>query len=217
MAGKSKYGDLSGRQFGNWLIQHQDISAKRNRRWFCRCICGTERSVAQLGLLRGTSTSCGCVKNIAASKRLSAQNRTHGLSSTSEYKIWKDIIKRCENPNFHQFKDYGGRGISVSPVWRNNFPLFLSYVGLRPSPEMTLDRIDNNGNYEPGNVHWATRVAQARNFRRNRLLTIDGVTLSLVEWAEIAKVPYARIKSRLNYGWEDKEAVFFPKQKHRRL
>ena len=108
----------------------------------------------------------------------------HGQSRTPLYKIWVNMKDRCGNPNNPYFHNYGGRGIKVCPSWAASFATFAKAVGERPSPRHTLDRKNNQGNYSPRNVTWATRKAQARNQRKNRLLTFQGRTLCVAEWAE---------------------------------
>jgi hypothetical protein len=108
----------------------------------------------------------------------------HGMSRTPEYKIYSAMVTRCENPHHKQFKDYGGRGISVCDRWRQSFVAFIHDVGRRPKRKnMTLDRIDNNGNYEPGNVEWRTRQENQRNTRANRNITWNGKTQCISAWA----------------------------------
>ena len=108
-----------------------------------------------------------------------------GLSRSPEYKIWDGMIGRCHRPKTKQYKDYGGRGIYVCDEWRGRggFVQFIDHIGRRPSPELTLGRIDNDGHYEPGNVRWETRVEQMSNCRRTRFVTIRGETMSLTAWA----------------------------------
>jgi hypothetical protein len=143
-------------------IGHWTVIAEAPRRWglrhlLCRCTCGTERAVF-IGALRiGTSTSCGC--------QIGIRSRTHGMSATPEYTLWRAINQRCHNPKSTAYPNYGGRGIRVCDRWQESFENFFADIGQRPSPELTFDRINNNGNYEPGNVRWADRVTQNSNTR----------------------------------------------------
>lgn len=125
-----------------------------------------------------------------------------------EYHLWKDMRQRCMNPHNGSYSYYGGRGISVAPQWEDFF-VFLADVGKRPSLLHTLDRYPNqNGNYEPGNVRWATRQQQSRNRRSTRLLTYKGVTKPMSEWAEEFGLPYFTLRSRLDsYGWSIERAL----------
>lgn len=116
--------------------------------------------------------------------------------------------QRCENAMGPRFRDYGGRGIVVCEQWRASFAAFLVDMGRRPSPDHSLDRIDNNGNYEPGNCRWATRVEQARNRSNARLLTLDGTTLNLAVWAEMQGIQEATIRARITRrGWSVSDAL----------
>lgn len=124
------------------------------------------------------------------------------------YKRWHAMIRRCRNPTSAAYKNYGGRGIVVCPRW-HSFKNFLADMGL-PPPGHTLDRINNDGNYEPGNCRWASRHQQQRNTRRNIKLTIDGVTLTIVEWAEKNKVPKKTAYRRMELGWSPNNAVTMP-------
>jgi hypothetical protein len=135
---------------------------------------------------------------------------THGATGTPEYRIWKSIKDRCRNPKNPAWKNYGGRGITVCPEWAASFEAFLAHVGVRPNPVMTLDRIDNERGYEPGNVRWATRAVQRSNCRRVVLLTIRGETKPRADWARLAGIPPITVKHRMNRGWDAERAVFTP-------
>lgn len=139
--------------------------------------------------------------------------RTHGAVSggrSTEYIIWQGIKARCLKSSSPSYSNYGGRGITICDAWRDSFEGFLADVGHRPGPDLTIDRIDTNGNYEPGNVRWATQTEQGRNRRDNRLLTLNGVTHCVAEWAEITRMSTMCIKARLRQGWSDERTLTEP-------
>ena len=153
--------DMDGvdEQYGRWRVLGP--APKRGQRQArVRCECGVEQDVRLSHLKSGASTSCGCY-----SREL---NTKHGLSESPEYAIWVAMKQRCENESYPDFGNYGGRGIAVCSEWSASFAAFYRDVGPRPSPELSIDRIDNNGNYELGNVRWATRSQQQKNRRRSR-------------------------------------------------
>ena len=155
--------DVTGRKFGR-LTAHWPTGRKPSGvAWLCSCDCGTLVVVALPNLKTGKS--CGCYKKDLHFKHGGAGWRPDGIKGTSEYKRWSQIKQRCLNPKCKGWKDYGGRGIKICDRWKNSFANFLSDVGLRPEPHLTLDRINNDGNYEPGNMRWATRAEQSRNRR----------------------------------------------------
>lgn len=119
---------------------------------------------------------------------------------TAEYTAWENMTERCRSPKHPRWPRYGGRGITVCDRWRA-FANFLDDLGPRPSPAHSLERIDNDGRYEPGNVQWATRQQQAANKSSNRIVTIDGVANHLREWAKLFGVPETTARARLNRGW----------------
>jgi hypothetical protein len=170
------------------------------------CKCGAERIVYKFTLLNGKSKSCGCLQKEAARRK----NLTHGMARSSEYKIWQQMKERCTNPNNNHFKDYGGRGITVCERWLK-FENFYADMGPRPAPKHELDRYPNQkGNYEPGNVRWATRKQQMRNRRNNRLVEFQGETRCMVEWSEIKKIPADIIRCRIRLGWTVERALGSP-------
>lgn len=126
---------------------------------------------------------------------------------TGEYNSWANMIARCENKNKPDYKHYGGRGITVSPEWRDSYWAFLDDMGRRPSVSHTLERIDNNKGYQKGNCRWATRIEQANNTRSTRLLTAFGKTLTVSGWATERQINRGTIKSRLKRGWTAEKAL----------
>lgn len=132
---------------------------------------------------------------------------TRGRQETPEYRTWQHVLNRCNKPGNEAFPAYGGRGIRVHATWVNDFAAFLAYVGPRPSPKHSIDRIDNNGHYEPGNVRWATKKEQARNRKSNKRLTLNGKTHIIQEWAELLGINACTIRRRLQLGWSTEEAL----------
>ena len=146
---------------------------------------------------------------------------THGAArrgqQTPEYRAWCDMIQRTTNPRCQQYARYGERGVSVCECWRKSFRAFLADVGRRPGPGYSLDRYpDQRGNYEPGNVRWASRVEQNRNRKNVRIVVIDGVSQTLPEWIEQLGIPASTVHSRIKLGWTVKRALLTPSQGRRK-
>lgn len=152
--------------------------------------------------------SCGCRRTIVGRQR-----RKYGAQSTDEmplYLVWRDIVGRCTSPSHRGYKWYGGRGIQICEAWRSDFAAFREYVGEPPGPGYSIDRIDNHGHYEPGNLRWATRIEQARNTRSNRILTLGELSLPVSQWAELVGVGQFTIHQRLRKGWPVHRALLEP-------
>lgn len=200
--------DLTGRRFHRLTVVErapsvQYANGNRATRWACVCDCGERRIVYAGGLKSGLIKSCGCFNRETARVLLT----THGKCKTREHTSWNAMISRCHNRNCRHYARYGGVGINVCDKWRKSFSAFLADMGERPAG-CTPDRFPNkNGNYEPGNCRWATPKQQSRNMKSNRILTIDGKSLSVTEWAEITGVNRATAYSRLHRGISDKEAI----------
>ena len=161
-------------KFGRLTVVGKAIKRKRRQRFRCLCDCGRRKVVRKGNLTNGSTKSCGCL------------NKTqNGLSDTKEYNIWNGMIRRCYNIKYKYYKDYGGRGIKICKRWRRSFKNFYKDMGKRP-PGKSLDRRDNDGNYEPGNCRWATPTEQARNqrIRKSNKTGIPGVW-----WDKKTKIP----------------------------
>ncbi len=204
----SKPLDLAGQRFGR-LTAIRDVGRSgRKVLWECRCDCGAIRSVTSARLRSGGTKGCGCVN------RGNARHGAAGLVKTSEYRSWLAARRRCMNPTDKDYPRYGGRGITFCERW-NRFEDFLADMGTRP-PGTSIDRIDNAGNYEPGNCRWATTIEQARNKRGLALITHGGETLCLSEWAERLGLPLPRLAKRRENGWPDHEVLFGRTRSHHR-
>lgn len=177
----------------------------RKRVVVCQCGCGAIHVVSDSGCKQGHSGGC----KACASRR---NNSTHGRTSTTEYKIYRGIISRCYKTSHASFKRYGAKGIRVCDEWRGKggFEAFLEYVGMRPSARHWIDRIDSRGNYEPGNVRWATTVEQARNRSNNTVIEYDGRSMCVSAWAEEFGLRPRVLYHRLKAGWEIDKALHTP-------
>lgn len=204
-----------GDRFGRLVVMAEagnGGSRGRTRMIVCRCDCGTERVFSCPSVLRGASRSCGCLQAEGAADRC----KSHGNYGTPTYRTWHSMRDRCLNQDNSNYPLYGGRGVKIDPRW-DDFAVFLSDVGERPSLAHSLDRWPNkNGNYEPGNVRWATGTEQSRNRNSNVLAEIDGRIATLAEWAEIGGLKYNTLHARLQNGWPIRDAVFTPARSYSR-
>lgn len=202
--------DLTGRQFGRWTVVGPGPIRGKNRLWRCVCECGTERYVLGFTLKSGASSNCGCFRSVP-----DIADGKHRMTKTPEYIAWRSMMDRCYRHAFIGYASYGGRGIVVCDRWRASFVNFYSDMGPRPSPEHSLDRIDNDGPYSPENCRWATRAEQGRNRRTNRPLTHDGETMCVSEWAERFGLSRNTLQRRLDRGWSFERATSEPPQPQR--
>lgn len=196
--------DLLGQRFGRLtVIEETDRRANGSILWKCRCDCGNTVLVRSNHLRRGGVLSCGCYNRDIITK--------HGDKDNPLYHTLQCMKDRCYNSNAQEYENYGGRGIKVCDEWLESYESFRDWAmanGYRKG--LSIDRIDNNGDYSPDNCRWATMKTQCRNRRSNHLLTINGETHCIAEWGEIANIIPSRISKRLERGWSPYDAVFRP-------
>lgn len=204
-----KFEDLTGRKFAMLTVLKRAGTDKQgNALWLCRCDCGRTTSTARSNELKsGIRKSCGCLRDERALNFGKSQTK-HGKSSSRLYNIWSHMKSRCYDENNSRFKDYGGRGILICYEWRNDFQVFYEWSisnGYRKG--LTIDRIDNNGNYEPANCRWASQIEQSNNRRTCRTITHKGETHTVREWALITGLNYGTLQTRIYRGWSAEKAL----------
>lgn len=190
--------DLSGQRFGRLVVVGRDDKEGNKTYFICRCDCGNMKSVRADSLKAGRIRSCGCMKKEQDRTNLTAHH-SHKMSGTRLYEIWQGIKKRCYNPKDVRYDRYGGRGIRVCDEWRDDFSTFYKWAienGYEES--LTIDRIDNNGDYCPDNCRWTNKREQARNRSSNIKITIGNATKTLTEWCEIFGLDVSTIHARYN-------------------
>lgn len=199
---RSAFINLIGRRYDRLTVV-ADLGPG-TRRWQCLCVYGSLIAVNRAKLEQGHTRSCGCLHRDLTI----AKNYKHGLIHLPEYRIWAAMRERCTNPNNSAYRLYGGRGITVCTHWQS-FPAFLKDMGLRPTSKHTIERKDNSLGYLPDNCKWATRVEQANNTRRNRHLTFNKKTHTLMQWARMTGIHRSTIASRIAAG-DSKQDIFRP-------
>ena len=201
-----------GSQFGEWTVVEAGVPTRdgrgMRRRWVCKCSCGTIKSPLEKHLVSGASTNCGCVRKETLAGVMTTHGRTKNRIKPRVYNIWCSMKGRCENPSNASYPKYGGVGIKVCERWQK-FENFLADMG-EPPDGMSIDRIDNDKGYEPGNCRWATRTTQARNRRNVRMITIGNETKSLPDWADAKGRCRRLIYARIRNGWSYEDAVMTP-------
>ena len=203
-----KVEDLTGKKFNRLtVIKRVENSKNGATRWLCKCDCGNETIVRRDHLLNNEIYSCGCYQREFVSK-----NRLkHGCSHrTRLYSIWATMIQRCSDIKCNAYKDYGLRGISVCNKWKNfvNFQEWALNNGYHN--DLSIDRIDNNGNYEPNNCRWCDRITQANNKRNNHYIIYNGETKTIAQWALLVGLKHSTLQVRLKRGWSIEKALLEP-------
>lgn len=194
----SRRNDLTGMVFGSLCVIEFSHTYNGHSYWLCSCECGESTIARGSHLKTGNISSCGCKKG----------NITHRESGTRLYNVWSQMWGRCTNPNANAYRCYGGRGISVCEEWKR-YEVFRDWaLSHGYAPNLSIDRKDNDGNYNPDNCRWTTALEQANNTRRTRFLEMDGRVLSVSEWARQLGINQSTLSMRLNkYGWSAEKAL----------
>ena len=199
--------DLTGKRFGRLTVIKRTESTNHNIKWLCKCDCGNEKSVFGIDLTQGKTASCGCIRK----EMVIQKNTKHGYAHTRLHNEWTGIKQRCFNVKNQAYKNYGGRGITMCDEWKDNFFVFYEWaMNNGYQDDLTIDRIDNNGNYEPSNCRWTDRITQANNTRVNRRIEYKGETRTLKEWARIKNIGYGKLQARFIRGWTTEKALETP-------
>ena len=189
--------DITGKDYGFLHVNFYDVEESRKRRksiWNCTCVCGNTAYCESYSLRNGNTVSCGC-------RRTDRPHTTHGKTHDPVYRIWQGMKERCFNENSARYPYYGGRGITVCSEWKNDFSAFYKWAMENGYEHgLSLDRIDNNGNYCPNNCRWASRSTQARNKRVTIMVTVNGDTKSLSDWSDITGVNVDALRERYRKG-----------------
>jgi hypothetical protein len=209
----SKVHDLTGQRFGMLTVVERSGSNTRGRAtWQCRCDCGNDVIVVGSDLISNKSTSCGCKRSASLSAFNKETKTSHGMRYTRLYREWRSMKNRCSCENWEDYGNYGGRGITVCPEWADSFEAFRDWAlanGYRD--DLTLDRRDVDGNYEPSNCRWATQAQQANNKRNSRYLEYNGEVKTVKEWADELGLNYSTLYSRITTkGWSTEKALTTP-------
>lgn len=209
-----KDSDIIGQRFGRLEVIDRAETKNKHRYFLCRCDCGTVKAISLTHLRAGASQSCGCGVKEATIHRNTKHNGTH----TRLFNIWQGMRRRCTNEKDKNFKYYGGRGIRVAEEW-NDFEPFREWsLANGYAEDLTIERINVNGNYQPDNCTWIPRDVQAKNKRNNHPVMINGETKLMTEWIKEAKVSSTQVYDRIRKGWSIEDALFTTdKRKERKV
>jgi hypothetical protein len=215
VASKTKTVDLIGQKFGRLTVIERTGSDKNGVKWRCKCSCGNYIEVHGTGLRKHKSSSCGCYKKEVNSKFCHDTFTKHGETNTPLYGVWQSLKQRCLNPKNKAYKNYGSRKITVFPEWKNDFLSFKKWAEQNGYQSgLTIERIDNNGNYEPSNCTWIPLKEQATNRRSSHFVTFKGETHTITEWSEIIGINRRTLSGRINtLHWSIEKALTTPPSK----
>lgn len=201
--------NLTGKRFGRLkVIELKEIKGKGHFYYLCQCQCGNFRTIDGHSLIKGKTKSCGCLRK----ELLRERNKTHNLSNSRLYGIYRHIKERCYNPNCKDYKYYGSCGIVMCEEWATNFMNFYNWAMANGyQDDLTIDRIDVNGNYEPNNCRWATKKEQSINRRNIHLITFNDKTQTLTDWAKDLNINFNTLYQRIiTNKWDTEKAFMKP-------
>ena len=200
--------DIKGKRFGKLIAIERVKNVGKKVSWKCLCDCGKETIVLTTNLTTNRIKSCGCLKNQKLIERSTKHNQRH----TKLYEVWKTMKQRCFNSNNKSYHNYGGRGIIVCDEWKDNYQAFYEWSMNNGYKEgLSIDRINNDGNYEPSNCRWADRFTQNNNTRQNKPVVIDGVSKTIHQWTREYNIPVEIVRNRLyNKHWDIVKALTTP-------
>jgi hypothetical protein len=207
--------DMFGKVYSYWTVTKKWEKRKNGYYWLCKCICGTERFIQGNDLRRGKSKSCGC-KRAEFLIKSRGNHGCGGKNKTSEYYIWCSMRRRCNSKEHKNYARYGGRGIKICERW-NDFKNFLFDMGLKPGPNYSLGRIDNNSNYEPNNCRWETMSQQQNNRSSNKKIFYEDKEYTLTLLAKKFDLHPDTLGYRLRNGWPLEKALTLKADTRNRL
>lgn len=194
--------NLKGQKFGRWTVVEEVPDMRKGTYWKCLCECGNESVVSGSMLRYGKSQSCGC---LTIENKIKAKT-THGQTKTRLYRIWRGMRGRCQYEKKDNYQNYGGRGIKVCDEWDNSFESFRDWaLNNGYTDELTLDRIESDGDYKPSNCRWISLKEQQNNKRSNHLFTVNGATRTIKEWSEITGIGMHALYKRVKNGCTEEE------------
>lgn len=209
--------EMTGKRFGRLVVLEKSAKKKPGKiYWICKCDCGnTTHPIDGASLRNGKTKSCGCFGR----EQVRKAHTTHGGRYSKINYIWHNMKERCNNPSYRDYENYGGRGIAVCDEWNNSFECFRDWAlnnGYNPNAKRgmcTLDRINVNGNYEPSNCRWTTQKEQCNNIRKNIVITIDGISRTITQWADESGLGEATIRYRYHHGYKGRDLISHEKHK----
>jgi hypothetical protein len=209
----AKCKDITGQKFNRLTA----IKRIEGTKWLFKCDCGIEKILTKWDVMSGNTKSCGCLNAELIKIRCKENMTKHGMYQTKEYRAWHSMKDRCLCPTNKFYDYYGGRGIKICDSWLNSFENFFKDMGYAPTQQHSIDRIDNNGNYEPNNCRWATKREQVINRRNSFMITYKGETKAIAEWSDIYGICINVIRKRIKlFGWDVEKAFTTPVREKRK-